>query len=124
MSDWSSDVCSSDLRNRRRRRTSGSTLRWLESPIPSTVCPELVEGLSFTSAAKGITVLRQAQHERKKGMALIVLADMLAPAAAPDQAFSVSPTERTPVPRAWTTLIQGTRGSVSIDTGHSRHNKK
>src|SRR3546814_4099342 len=56
-------------------------------------------GLSFTSAAKGRTVLRQAQHERKKGMALIVLAAMLAPAAAQAQAFSFSPPDRIPVPR-------------------------
>src|SRR3546814_20862731 len=72
ISDWSSDVCSSDL---------------------------LVEGLSFTSAAKGRTVLRQAQHERKKGMALVVLAAMLAPAAAQAQALSCSPPDRIPVPR-------------------------
>src|SRR3546814_14086019 len=56
-------------------------------------------GLSFTSAAKGRTVLRQAQHERKKGMALIVLAAMLAPAAAQAQALSCSPPDRIPVPR-------------------------
>src|SRR3546814_16361833 len=100
ISDWSSDVCSSDLDRRNRR--DGGDLRvgraadaigaggghrarlyfGLNRQFHPPFAPELVEGLSFTSAAKGRTVLRQAQHERKKGMALVVLAAMLAPAAA------------------------------------------
>src|SRR3546814_16376393 len=69
------------------------------SPRTDTLFPYTTLFRSFTSAAKGRTVLRQAQHERKKGMALVVLAAMLAPAAAQAQALSCSPPDRIPVPR-------------------------
>src|SRR3546814_7971390 len=67
ISDWSSDVCSSDLflfnRRRLRRQLRSDRFRLIQ-----TVRPELVEGPSF-SRRKERTVLRQAQHERKKDMA-------------------------------------------------------
>src|SRR3569623_482613 len=51
------------------------------------VRPEHVEGLFFLSTSKARTVLRQAQHERRKGV-LLVIADT--PWAAPPRLASYS----------------------------------
>src|SRR3546814_18527450 len=78
ISDWSSDVCSSDLASRRHEVQNGPQT----DPNICAVRPELVEACPerLTSQSKGAalsfsgvhirTVLRQAQHERKKEMAL------------------------------------------------------
>src|SRR3546814_18706904 len=105
ISDWSSDVCSSDLDRRNRR--DGGDLRvgraadaigaggghrarlyfGLNRQFHPPFAPELVEGLSFTSAAKGRTVLRQAKQDRKS-------------------------------------VVQGKSGSVRVDLGGRRNIKK
>src|SRR3546814_15420141 len=66
ISDWSSDVCSSDLRGDDRAALEQRALHQNHNPSPFALSLSKGAVLSFGGARRR-TVLRQAQHERKEG---------------------------------------------------------